>query len=58
MRLAYMQAEGLDLFVYCNRCYRNRIMPVAPFVKRLGADTPVPNVARHIRCRVCGGRDI
>ncbi len=58
MRLAYMRDEGLNLFVYCNRCFRNRIMPAAPLIKRLGADTAVPNVARHIRCRVCGGRDV
>ncbi|HJN04777.1 MAG TPA: hypothetical protein QF665_06685 [Alphaproteobacteria bacterium] len=58
MPLSYLDREGLGLFVWCNGCFRNRVIASGPMIARMGRETPVPEVARRLRCSACGGRDI
>lgn len=58
MRLDYLRAERLRMFVWCNRCTRNASLDVRPFIDRLGGDFPVARVGPRMRCAACGGHDI
>ena len=58
MPLGYLRQEGLRLFVWCNRCSRNRSLEIGPLIAALGPDYPVPGTARRLRCSGCGGRDV
>ena len=44
------------LWVYCCDCGHER--DVNPATVPLPADTPVPDVGKHIKCSVCGSRKI
>ncbi len=58
MPLSYLRQEGLRLFVWCNRCSRNRSLDVEPLIAALGPGCAVPMAARRLRCTGCGGGDV
>lgn len=56
--LADLQAAGLPLFCWCNRCCHNAVLPLEPLLARLGQRQAVPLVGRHLVCSACGSKDI
>ena len=44
------------LWVYCCDCYHER--DVSPATVPLPAETPVPEVGKHMKCSACGSRKI
>lgn len=44
------------LWVYCTKCGRERDLD--PLSLPLPADTPIPDVAKRMKCSVCGSRKI
>jgi hypothetical protein len=48
--------EDKLLWVYCCDCDRER--DLNPATVPLPADTPVPEVSKHMKCSVCGSRKI
>jgi hypothetical protein len=44
------------LWVYCRACGRER--DVNPATAPLPAQTPVPEVGKHMKCSACGSRQI
>lgn len=56
--LGELQAEGLDVFCWCNRCCHNAVIELGALIPRLGPDLPVPEVGARMRCTGCGSKDI
>ena len=48
--------EDKLLWVYCCDCYHER--DVNPATVPLPAETPLPEVGKHMRCAACGSRKI
>ncbi|MDA0368762.1 MAG: hypothetical protein O3C65_12075 [Proteobacteria bacterium] len=57
-RLSYLVDQKLRLTVWCIRCDHRADIAVAPLVDKLGANYPIPHVARHMKCSRCGNREI
>ena len=57
-RLSDLADENLKLFCWCNRCGHNAEIAIDIFIKRLGAQFPVPEVGRHMKCTKCAANDI
>jgi DNA-directed RNA polymerase subunit RPC12/RpoP len=55
-RLSFLVEEKIRLFVYCVDCHHNAMLDAGPIAERLGADFPIPQVAKHVRCAACGSR--
>ena len=49
--------QGMDVWAWCNRCFKNGARETGPLIVRLGRSYPVPDVGARMRCS-CGGRDI
>jgi len=47
----------MDVWAWCNGCYKNGAVDTDGLVARLGRDFPVPDVGARMRCS-CGGREI
>ncbi len=58
-RLLFLIEHKIRLAVHCNNheCLRRSVLDVAPLVERLGANYPIPLVAKHMKCTACGSRD-
>lgn len=56
--LRHLAADRMGVDVHCLACGHRVIMPAAELAARLGADYPVPEVAKRMRCGRCGGRKI
>ncbi len=49
--------QGMDVWAWCNGCFKNGARETGPLIVRLGRAYPVPNVGARMRCS-CGSRDI
>ena len=49
--------EDMDVWSWCNGCFKNGARKTDALIARLGRDFPVPDVGARMRCS-CGGRDI
>ena len=49
--------QDMDVWAWCNGCFKNGARETGPPIARLGRDFPVPDVGARMR-RPCGGRDI
>lgn len=58
-RLSFLIENKIRLAVHCNNhgCLTRSILDVEPLVERLGADYPIPLVAKHMKCAACGSQD-
>lgn len=56
--LSQQEAEGLPLLVYCIGCGHHGELPVAPLIARFGRAYPIPDVAKHCRCKACGSKQV
>ncbi len=56
--LGDLAAAGLAVFCWCNRCSHHSELSSAVLAAQLGPATPVPALARRLRCAGCGGRDV
>ena len=45
--------EKLDIFCWCNRCNHNNVIKTTQIIERLGANYPVPEIGRNLRCGKC-----
>jgi hypothetical protein len=54
--LADLRHEGKLLWVYCRHCGHER--DLNPATVPLHRNTPVPDVAKHMKCSNCGSRKI
>ena len=54
--LADLAAEGMDVEAWCNEvgCGHHARLPIGPLLERFGADFPIPELARFLRCGRCG----
>lgn len=50
-----LRLEGW-LIAWCDDCGNQRILPLRPLRNRFGPDAVVADLARHLVCRMCGGR--
>ena len=53
-----LQAEGLNVFCWCNRCGHNAELGVCVFLERFGPLYPVPELGSAMRCKNCQANDI
>ena len=53
-----LQAEGLDVFCWCNRCGHNAEVALSVFLERFGPHYPVPELGHIMRCKNCQANDI
>lgn len=53
MTLHNLLCEKLDIFCWCNKCSHNNVIRTEEIIERLGANYPVPDVGRNLRCRKC-----
>ena len=56
--LGHLEAEGIDVWCWCESCTHHSVIETAMLIARLGPAFPVPELARHLRCSACGSRDI
>ncbi len=56
--LAQLLDQGLDVFVFCNRCGHNAVLATQQLIGRLGGQMPVPEAGGRMRCSACGSKDI
>ena len=49
--------HGMDVWAWCNGCFKNGAVATDTLIARLGRDYPVPDVGARMRCS-CGVRDI
>ncbi len=49
--------QGMDVWAWCNGCFKNRAVATDALIACLGLGYPVPDVGARLRCS-CGGRDI
>lgn len=56
LTLAALARDGLALEVWCGGCGRVSVLSVGPVIRRLGEDTALSGVARHLVCQACGAR--
>ena len=55
--LGNLADQGMDVWAWCNGCFRNRAVDTDGLIARLSRGFPVPDVGARMRCS-CGGRDI
>lgn len=55
--LGDMQDKGYRFNVWCERCQRGGILPVAPFVEKLGRHHSM-DVRGLLRCKECKQKDV
>ncbi len=56
--LVDLQQEALAIFCWCHQCGHNAELDSQQLVGRFDGLLPVPELARHIRCSKCGGKQI
>ena len=49
--------QGMDVWAWCNGCFKNGAVDTADLIARLGHDYPVPDVGARMPCS-CGSREI
>jgi hypothetical protein len=54
--LSGLMKKGIDLWAYCIDCHHNKSLLIATLP--LSASTPVPAVAKRMKCSRCGSRNI
>lgn len=54
--LEQLRRKGLDVWVWCNDCEHNRVLPLTPLLARFGPGQPVVELAAWARCTRCGSR--
>jgi hypothetical protein len=54
--LGHLIADDKLLWCYCRRCGHER--DVNPVTVPLPPETPVPDVGKHMKCSLCGSREI
>jgi hypothetical protein len=57
-RLSYLVQQKLRMFVWCIRCHHHAAVEVSLLIEKLGANFPIPRVARHMKCSQCGNREV
>ena len=57
VRLLWLAARKLDLWVWCEKCSHHRIVAVAPLLERHG-DTSLQALSRRFKCSKCGQREV
>ncbi len=55
--LGYLADQGMDVWAWCDGCFKNGAVATDTLIARLGRDYPVPDVGARMRCS-CGVRDI
>ncbi len=56
--LRELEAQGVDVFCWCNRCGHNSVLATRRLVAELGPGLAVPEVGTRLRCSGCGGKDV
>lgn len=56
--LGDLEAEGVDVFCWCNKCGHNAVLPIGTLIGPLGPEQPVPEIGVHMRCTACGAKDV
>ena len=55
--LGILADQGMDVWAWCNGCFKNGAVATDGLIARLGRDFPVPDVGSRMRCS-CGSRNI
>jgi hypothetical protein len=55
--LGKLQDDGYSFNLWCCDCTRGAILPIDPFVAKLGRDHPI-YVRDHAKCGRCGGKNV
>lgn len=55
--LGKLMDGGYRFNVWCVDCTRGGLLPIEPFVKKLGRDHPM-SIRGHVKCSKCGGKNI
>ncbi len=53
-----LEAEGIDIFCWCNRCGHNATLAIEQLARELGPTYAVPEVGARTRCTGCGSKDV
>jgi len=56
--LADLARENINVWAWCESCCHNAVIETSLLIARLGPASPVPDLARHLRCSACGSRDL
>ena len=57
VRLSWLAARQLKVWLWCEGCSHHKTLPVAPPVEKFG-DAVLIELKSHFRCAACGGRDV
>ncbi len=55
--LGILADQGMDVWAWCNGCFKNGAVTTGTLIARLGRAYPVPDVGARMCCS-CGSRDI
>ena len=55
--LGNLADQDMDVWAWCNGCFKYGAVATDGLIARLGRGFPVPDVGARMRCS-CGGRDI
>lgn len=50
--------QNLNVFCWCHACGHNADISAEHFVKRFGADYPVPELGVYLRCSQCQSKNV
>ncbi len=56
--LGELDAQGVAVFCWCNRCGHNAVLATQPLIAALGPDYPVPDAGARLRCSSCSSKDV
>ncbi len=56
--LGELEAQGVAVFCWCNRCGHSAELITEALIATLGPDVPVPEAGARLRCSQCKSKDL
>ena len=56
--LGELAEAGVDVLCWCNACHHNATLASRNLMEALARPLSVPGLARHLRCKACGARNV
>jgi len=56
--LADLQAKGLNVRAWCQRCSHHQTLELDMLIKRFGPHMPVPEIGAQIQCPHCASKAV
>ena len=56
--LGELAEAGVGVLCWCNECHHNATLASRDLMVALARPLAVPELARHLRCKACGARNV